>query len=307
MKIEPSAPLWPAPAADRTARVRPDDGVMDLKLREVLPHVRPGLVIDVGSGSGAMLRTIREMLPGTTAVGLDFQPGYLAMALANAGLPLVRGDARNVPLRRGIADTVILSSALHEIFTFGGRGTDLADRVIADLASLLKPGGHFILRESVRAVRGKVLLELRDDDGLPDRSGAAPRELSTRGKFERFCHDYLPGDARRPRWRELVAGGRQLVEVDRALATEALQHMIQVDAWSVEVLEIYGVCTLQRYRSAMRRAGLSILTADAYLNPWIEEHCYQGRVRIWHMHSGATLVPEPYPASTFFGVGVKRP
>jgi len=109
----------------------------------------PGdLVVDLGCGTGANLRHLRDRV-GTdgTVVGVDFTPGVLARArrhVARRGwenVHLVRGDAARPPLAR--ADGVLAS------FLVGMLGDPAA--AVGTWADLVGPGGRLALLDLARS------------------------------------------------------------------------------------------------------------------------------------------------------------
>lgn len=101
-------------------------------------------VLDVGCGTGDMLRLFSEELPGAALTGLDFSPKMLAAAeekLAGVkNLRLERGNAMALPFADGSFDCVMISFAL--------RNTADYDRVISEMARVLRPGGVFCCVDS---------------------------------------------------------------------------------------------------------------------------------------------------------------
>ena len=103
--------------------------------QEVLEELAPdgaGLAVDVGCGPGR--RAVVPIRRGFRVVGLDISADQLR--LARSRLPVVRADARAVPLASGCARWVF-SLLTH---------TDLDgfDRLVAECVRLLAPGGSFV-------------------------------------------------------------------------------------------------------------------------------------------------------------------
>lgn len=92
------------------------------------------LVVDVGAGTGALLRAIRLAAPAARTLALDASAGMLGVARARRGATTLLADALSLPLVTGCADAVILAYVLFH----------LADPAVAlaEAARVLLPGGR---------------------------------------------------------------------------------------------------------------------------------------------------------------------
>lgn len=141
--------------------------VVEAALQE-LAHDAPARVLDLGTGSGAILLTILKERPNTTGVGVDISPDALAIARANAA---ELGLTDRVELREGNWDEglegrfdFVASNppyiASHEIAGLapevaryephlaldgGADGLDAYRIITKALPRLLKPGAAFAL------------------------------------------------------------------------------------------------------------------------------------------------------------------
>ncbi len=117
-----------APHYDQAARIQ---GVLASELGARV-RIRPGsVVVDVGSGTGNLLRLLKRKEPDAVYVGIDAAEGMLALA---DGIR-VQADYARLPFRPMSMDLVVSSSCyqwamdLHQAF--------------AAAAAVLKPGGRF--------------------------------------------------------------------------------------------------------------------------------------------------------------------
>jgi ubiquinone/menaquinone biosynthesis C-methylase UbiE len=132
-------------------------------------------VLDVGCGTGAVLRAVLDTHPGVRAVGVDLSPEMLGVArqkLGN-GAELHVGDAEHLPLPHSCVDLVVCVDSVHHYpdplaalremarVTRTGGGLVIGEwRVAAPLRQLMNallprtPGGD------VRIYTGRELSEL---------------------------------------------------------------------------------------------------------------------------------------------------
>jgi SAM-dependent methyltransferase len=97
---------------------------------DVPPNAR---VLDVGSGSGALVPDIRIAAPGVIVVGVDPAREMLLAARRATVLPAIQGDAATLPVRSGSIDAALLAFVLFHL-------TDPA-AAIAEVARVLTVGG----------------------------------------------------------------------------------------------------------------------------------------------------------------------
>jgi len=140
--------------------------LVDLVFREIrIMDVPPGLLVDVGTGSGAILLALLRRLPGWTGLGSDLSPAALAWADRNRRAcgskeraHLLRCDL-TAAVRGGSAQVVVSNPPyiatsemellqpeirLHEPWLAldgGGDGLVIARRVVRDARRLLRDGG----------------------------------------------------------------------------------------------------------------------------------------------------------------------
>ena len=113
--------------------------VHDAVLR-ALAATRAGTVLDLGCGTGQLLRRMSDELPARRLVGLDFSVGMLARAaerLRAHPAALVRGDALRLPFPAAAFDAVVSTEAFHWFPDH--------DAALAELGRVLVPGGTLLL------------------------------------------------------------------------------------------------------------------------------------------------------------------
>jgi SAM-dependent methyltransferase len=115
-------------------------------------------VVDVGCGTGRALPALAAAVgPGGTVIGLDLTPQMLATARDHrrlAGVSLLLGDARRLPLAAGRVDAVFAAGLVQHM-------PDPAAG-LAELARITRPGGLLIIfhpsgRAALAARHGRTL------------------------------------------------------------------------------------------------------------------------------------------------------
>ncbi len=179
---------------------------MDRESREIgariaaLEDLTGGLrLLDLGGGGGAVARGLLAAVPGLTVETVDLGPAcdYARRAAERAGLEarhrLTEGDVRALDEALAPADVVLLSAVLADF------PPDERDRVLAQAASKVAPGGRLLISETLLdasgvapveatllslmtfAAFGGAQLELETLRGLLDRAGFAVTAHHPRG------------------------------------------------------------------------------------------------------------------------------
>ncbi len=97
----------------------------------------PGVrLLDIACGTGALAAEAARR--GTEVVGMDFAPGMVAEAARrHPGVEFRAGDAEAIPLPDASVDAVTCS--------FGMLHMERPDRVLAEAARVLRPGGRLAM------------------------------------------------------------------------------------------------------------------------------------------------------------------
>jgi SAM-dependent methyltransferase len=95
---------------------------------------RGARVLDVGTGSGALVPSLRAAAADVTIVGLDASAEMLRRCRSATGIPAIRCDALSLPVRDAAVDAVLLAFVLFHL-------SDPA-QAVAEAARVLTCGGR---------------------------------------------------------------------------------------------------------------------------------------------------------------------
>jgi SAM-dependent methyltransferase len=254
-------------------------------------HVRPGRIVDIGCGAGAVLeladrdpalresdligveiaRHLYEECVHKKAQGVFTNPNvffYRRNVLGGAVLP-----PRSV-------DTTLTFALTHEIWSYGSQGDSLR-RFVQAIYDHTVPGGVWV-NSDVCGPDGKdttVVLTLSRDDGAnPD----APRHdlaalpatevaayvagLSSRARLDQFAVDYRFGLAYQPVDADSVA-------LDLGSAMDYLTRKDYADNWLSEAQEQFCGLEFADWKALLADVGFEVDAASgAYRNDWLVEH-----------------------------------
>lgn len=100
----------------------------------------PASVLDVGCGTGRLLRAAAVRWPNAQLIGVDPAEGMVDIARAlTPGATIHRGLAQSLPLPDASVDLVLSTLSFHHWRDHAGG--------VREIARVLRPGGHFILAD----------------------------------------------------------------------------------------------------------------------------------------------------------------
>jgi SAM-dependent methyltransferase len=137
-------------------------------------------VFEAGCGTGLLLREAAEV--ARSAVGLDLSRGMLAPARAR-GLRVVQGSLTDVPLPSASFDLVYSMKVLAHIPPI--------ERAVAELARLVRPGGHLLL-EFYNPLSLRYLAKRLGGPGRIAGDGTDESHVFTRFDLPSRARSYLP-------------------------------------------------------------------------------------------------------------------
>lgn len=116
----------------------------------ILEWVKPGRVLDIGAGGGELSSALAG-LDGCRVVAVEsFKDSAEALRLRPELEDVQWLRADEISPRLGVFDTVVCSSVLHEVYSYGSpRGFGALDAAFTAIVSVLRPGGRLIIRDGV--------------------------------------------------------------------------------------------------------------------------------------------------------------
>jgi SAM-dependent methyltransferase len=102
-------------------------------------------VLEIGPGPGLTTDLLRRDVANLTAVELDADlASALASRLAGSNVDVVNADATDMPFEDGRFTGAVSLTMLHHVPT-----PELQDRLFAEVARVVRPGGHFVASDSM--------------------------------------------------------------------------------------------------------------------------------------------------------------
>jgi SAM-dependent methyltransferase len=129
-----------------------------------------GDVLEIGPGYGVTTRWLAPRSGSLTAVEVDgTMAADLAREFSGEGVDVRHGDGAELPFADGTFDAVVCFTMLHHVPT-----PALQDRLFAEAARVLRPGGTFAGIDSLVTLRFRIIhigdtMTGVDPGGLPDR------------------------------------------------------------------------------------------------------------------------------------------
>ncbi len=154
---------------DTVLRQRARDILARSGLSGHLPEA--GLLLDVGAGSGHLSEAVIRRMPGRRCVASDLEhvpPPRLAARMRHRAFHAIRADGQRLPFGDGVFDAAWAGFVLHHM------APAEQDRVLEEVARVVRPGGVLLLLEDTPATPGEYRTTLAADRRLNMESRAAP-------------------------------------------------------------------------------------------------------------------------------------
>jgi len=149
------------------------------EVKKCLPE--HGIVLEVGSSSGYLIRDLIDMLPNISIIGSDCFPEELNKISKKYKIPLLQFDLVNCPLPDSCVDVFVALSVLEHI--------DEDESALRQIYRILKPGGYAI----IEVPANKDLYDIHDGNLKHFRRYDMPEllDMSKKNGFEIQRHSHL--------------------------------------------------------------------------------------------------------------------
>jgi len=251
---------------------------------KLLKFVRPGVIADLGCGTGTVLELLRRKYRTSQFVGVDLSPEMVDRCRKRFPGAEIRQHDISLPLfDDGSIDTIVLCSVMHEVFSYKGYDYSAVRHTLRRCADALRPGGRLILRDGLKPAREDVVYLSFLNEKAYD-------------TFVKFSLDFV----NEIHW-QLRDSRIMLARKD---AMEFLTKYIYEVNWKYEIKEQFGVFTLAGWVEEFRKAGLKVVHKESYLIPWLRVTHWEKDVKI-EVKTAKGYRPTDYPHSTMILVGEK--
>lgn len=252
---------------------------------KLLEFVRPGVIADLGCGTGTVLELLRRKFRKSQFVGVDLSPEMVERCAKRfPGAEIRRHDITLRLFDEASIDTVVLCSIMHEVFSYKGYDYSAVRATLRHCAESLRPGGRLIIRDGLKPAREDAVYLTFLNENAYD-------------KFVRFALEFGSSEIV---WK--LADNR--IQVARRDAMEFLTKYIYDVNWKYEVKEQFGVFTLGAWGEELRKAGVKVVHKESYVIPWLRTTHWEKDVKI-EVKTTKGYRPTDYPHSTMIIVGEK--
>lgn len=272
------------------------DASVKQKEDDIFEHIKPGVIVDKGCGTGLMLVHLSERFPGSQIVGVDLSSVLLRQAegqhFPNHNVSVVKGNIIERRFRPGTVSTEIYSSVIHEIRSYNRYDTEKVREALRNTHTELEVGGRVIIRDGVMPPAREVALRFDEE---------------TEARFRKFAREFKSkSDCPGVKFVERVgADGYKWFFMSAHDANEFMSKKDYLKNWDIEVNEEFGTFDIPGWRTELEALGYEVLVLRSYLNEWIRENRYAGRVWVHAVRNGLPAEPVEYFDTTAVIVGVK--
>lgn len=221
----------------------------------LLQHLTGTSVLEIGFGGGELLDILHE--EGYLVYGLDASPVSESKVINKPyGARTVEGfaDEIKVSFPDTKFDNVILSSVMHEVFSYGNRGAAgkhslfSFDAVLREIHASLNPGGRILIRDGVLAENWEDKVKLVMLNG--DVAGV---------------EEYLELQPFKDRVNLMYQGDDTYLGNLESVAAFAYTYTWGPDALLRESQELFGVLTRKEYVTLLQSYDFRMLTDEEYV------------------------------------------
>lgn len=272
----------------------------------------PGLIVDLGTGSGVAARDLALLFPDSHVIGVDLDEKMVNHAKEHYILPnldFLLGNAEDSAFPANSLNAVFMSSVGHHLTSYGDGApfdTSHVEKAISEIHKQLRYGDIFILRDFVVSPGpSEVFLDLPTDDGT---EFGETKHLSTAALFERFAIDFRnsqhPNSGVPYQVTPIVKDGQSQRRRYRMSHRDAVEFILRKDyreSYLAEIQEEYTYFSQSEFENALLKAGFRVVLSSPIFNPWIIENRFKDMFTLQTLDGK----PLPFPATNYVIVGEK--
>lgn len=312
---------------DYNTYVRQMDEIAELKFEETEQFIQSGNVGDIGCAVGSWIKLACETsrLAESDFYGIEVARQLFDICVQrkhnqefkNPNVFFGQKNAvTNLVFRESSMHTIHTSSLTHEIASYG-KEEDL-QQFIKNRQQELTQGGIWINRDVIGPENGdrEVLMLLNTEDGSNtsfnesfesrDQLKTYLDNLSTFSRFRRFALDFRRHENDQIAYEIATRDGKKYVNIKLADACEFMLTKDYTDNWESEMHERFCFWSFSDWKKHMKKAGFIIQPGSgAYTNPWIKQHRFVGKVKLFEIRGGDLLKMAAPPTNALI-VGKKK-
>lgn len=222
------------------------DAALATKVKDIAPWLVEGLTVDRGCGTGALMQYLASR--NRKIIGVEISDTF---SKNKAGV--IQADVSDPVFADGTVGNIILSSVMHEVYSYGGYSTFAVSKCLDTCARELRPGGRIIIRD----------IWSPEDNSMYYSFEFAPHVLK---RAKDFLRRRPPVGPTGHVWsREECTW----VGFPEPLAVEFLSKKDYIDHWNLELKEVYTQLPLSLYRQLADVLGMKVVVAKPLCNKWI--------------------------------------
>lgn len=267
-----------------------DDGA-DRKYDLVRDLVRPGRIVDIGCGTGALLHKLADApeLDESDLFGVEAARPLYEMCehrrtmgwFDNPNTFFFHRNVLNTPVFRSASvDTTITMALTHEVYSYLSHESVIT--MVDRIAAHTRPGGVWVNADVCGPDNPDDIVEfdLRTGDGLPNTDKTPTPELtdsdsylgalSTWGRWTRFVEDFRAVEGELVKWERV---GQGTARASKRVLYEFLSKKDYTQNWLSEMHEVFCRYTFADWADIATEAGFVVGPGSRpYRNDWIVEN-----------------------------------
>lgn len=319
-----------------------NSALIKVKFNDIEPFILPGKIADEGCADGALLSLITQRFPDSDHYGIEITSEFYIRckeqermgAFGQAFIFFYQKNLMKPIFEANSINTTICNSTTHELYSYNDRLESLRQYLTYKYEQTA-PGGHLIIRDVVGPEDKDELvwMWLNQKDGRNDIDifecplPEDPLErktflegLSTYAKFYYFAKWYLKemrdngrrGPESKINFHHRQLHGKNYIVLSRKDAAEFISKKDYADNFLSEMNEEFTFLSFTEWKNLLQAHGFSVVenpnepmhSSRTYLNDWIVDNRYRGKVELFEAVQG-DLVPTEFPPTNMILVGKK--